>query len=227
MLLLAFLYIQITMSLIPSSPLVEVKLNQLREERAAKLAAFKVAVEEARIGWEAELILALEEFRDAGGFTKIQEEICAPRIREQEDPRANYNKVYRCIPNDESSVEPPYYIGENEWQRAFYPDIVDCRQALHYSRQNLIIPEIKGDPTMISERANFRYKYLKGVYEELKLNSQTEADLQRKKDLAFLELRRADQREEAEARRRLGLGNTNLGNLFSLGQINFPIKTKL
>ena len=207
------------MSLIPSNSLVEAKLNQLREERAAKLAAFRAAVEEARIGWEAELILGLEEFRDAGGFVTVQEGIRSKK--EREDPRAAYNQVYTSATSDSSS---PFQIREDKWQQVFFPDVLDIKLALEYSKPNYIPAEIKGDPTMISERANFRYKYLKGVYEELQQASKTEADLQRQKDLTFLELRRADQREEAEARRRLGLANTNIADLFSLGSLPLPPK---
>jgi hypothetical protein len=195
------------MSLIPSNSLVEVKLSQLREERAAALAAFRAAVEEARIGWEAELILALEEFRDAGGFVGIQEGIRMANQREVNDKRfgriGNANDIISSHFNLSSSL-PTYQIEENRWQLIYYPDVLDIKQALQQARPTTIPPTIVGDPTMKSERANFRYTYLKGVYEELKLACQTEADRQEAKDLAFLESRRAAQQEEVEVRRRLG-----------------------
>jgi hypothetical protein len=195
------------MSLIPSNSLVEVKLSQLREERAAALAAFRAAVEEARIGWEAELILALEEFRDAGGFVGIQEGIRMANQREVNDKRfgkiGNANDIISSHFNLSSSL-PTCQIEENRWRDIYYPDILDIKQALQQARPTTIPPTIVGDPTMISERANFRYTYLKGVYEELKLACQTEADRQEAKDLAFLESRRAAQQEEVEVRRRLG-----------------------
>jgi len=195
------------MSLIPSNSLVEVKLSHLREERAAALAAFRAAVEEARIGWEAELILALEEFRDAGGFVGIQEGIRMANQREENDKRfgriGNANDIISSHFNLSSSL-PTYQIEENRWQLIYYPDVLDIKQALQQARPTTIPPTIVGDPTMKSERANFRYTYLKGVYEELKLACQTEADRQQAKDLAFLESRRAAHQEEAEVRRRLG-----------------------
>ena len=189
------------MSLIPSSSLVEVKLSQLREERVATLAAFRAAVEEARIGWEAELILALEEFRDAGGFTAIQEGIRAAKQRQ----------VGVSIRDDHfmsnSSSSPSMYpISEDRWREIYYPEHLVIKQALQQSRPNVLPPPIVGDPTLKSERANFRYNYLKGVNEELQLACQTEADRQKARDLAFLESRRAAQQEEAEVRRRLAGG---------------------
>jgi len=186
------------MSLIPSSSLVEVKLSQLREERAATLAAFRVAVEEARIGWEAELILGLEEFRDAGGFTAIQEGIRAAKQRQVGNIRED-----KFMSNSSSSPSM-YPISEDRWREIYYPEHLVIKQALQQSRPNTIPPPIVGDPTLKSERANFRYNYLKGVNEELQLACQTEADRQKARDLAFLESRRAAQQEEAEVRRRLG-----------------------
>ena len=200
------------MSLIPSNTLVEVKLSQLREERAATLAAFRLAVEEARIGWEAELILALEEFRDAGGIAGIQEGIrrAIPRLRGPEIARAVGGGLR--MPRDESfstfsnssSSPQPNYIKEDRWRLVYYPDVLDIKLALQQSRPNTISPDIAGEPTMISERANFRYKYLKGVYEELQLSCEAEAEHQQARDLAFLQSRKIAQEEEAAARRRLG-----------------------
>jgi hypothetical protein len=98
---------------------------------------------------------------------------------------------------------PPHQIKEDRWSLIFHPDILDIKLALQQSRPDTTPPDITGDPTMISERANFRHLYLKGVYEELKIACQTEADRQEARDLAFLESRRAAQQEEVEVRRRL------------------------
>jgi hypothetical protein len=127
--------------------------------------------------------------------------------REVNDKRfgkiGNANDIISSHFNLSSSL-PTYQIEENRWQLIYYPDVLDIKQALQQARPTTIPPTIVGDPTMISERANFRYTYLKGVYEELKLACQTEADRQQAKDLAFLESRRVAQQEEAEVRRRLG-----------------------
>lgn len=187
------------MSLIPSSSIVEVKLSQLREERAATLAAFRAAIKKAQIEWEAELILALEEFRDAGGFARIQEGIRAAKQRQVGHIRDDSFSTF----SNSSSSRDMYPISEDRWRDIYYPDILDIKQALQQSRPHVIPPTIIGDPTLKSERANFRYNYLKGVNEELQLACQTEADRQKARDLAFLESRRAAQQEEAEVRRRL------------------------
>lgn len=188
------------MSLIPSNTLVGSKLSQLREERALKLVAFRAAVEEARIGWEAELILALEEFRDTGGFDRIQEGIRAAKQRQVGHIRDDSFSTF----SNSSSSRDMYPISEDRWRDIYYPDILDIKQALQQSRPNVIPPTIVGDPTLKSERAIFRYNYLKGVNEELKLACQTEADRQQARDLAFLQSRKIAQEEEAAARRRLG-----------------------
>jgi hypothetical protein len=139
----------------------------------------------------------------------IQEEIRMANQREVNDKRAgrgqinNANDIISSHFNLSSSL-PTYKIEENRWRDIYYPDVLDIKQALQQARPTTIPPTIVGDPTMISERANFRYTYLKGVYEELKLACQTEADRQEAKDLAFLESRRAAQQEEVEVRRRLG-----------------------
>ena len=195
------------MSLIPSSSLVEVKLSQLREERVATLAAFRAAVEEARIGWEAELILALEEFRDTAGFLEIRDRIRAtiPRLRGPEIAWAvgggKGPSPYRDMHS--SSNTPIHQIKEDRWREIYYPDILDIKLALQQSRPNTTSPDIKGEPTMISERANFRYTYLKDVYDKLQLAYQAEADQQQAKDLAFLRSRKGTREEDAAARRRL------------------------
>jgi hypothetical protein len=195
--------IHIRMSLIPSNSLVEVKLSQLREERVATLTAFRLAVEEARIGWEAELILALEEFRDAGGFAAIQE-----GIRAAKQSRVGRIRDDHFMSNSSSST-PIHQIKEERWRLVFHPDVLDIKLALQQSYSSTLPPDITGDPTMVSERANFRYNYLKGVNEELRLACQTEADRQEARDMAFLESRRAAQKEEAEVRQRLGRGTLN------------------
>ena len=187
-----------TMSLIPSSIQVESKLSQLREARVASLAAFRAAVEEARIGWEAELILALEEFRDTRGFDRIQEGIRASKQHIVGRIRDNSH-----FPSNSSSSPPVRQIKDEIWREVFHPDVMDIKRALQHAHSNTTPPDIVGDPTMISERANFRYNYLKGVNEELTLACQTEADRQMARDLAFLESRRGLQEEEAAARRRL------------------------
>lgn len=195
------------MSLTPSSIQVEAKLNQLREARVASLAAFRTAVEEARIGWEAELILALEEFRGTTGFFEIQKSICAtiPRLRGAEIAWAvgggKGPSPYRD--KHSSSNSRPYHIKEDRWREIYYPDVLDIKQALQQSRPDTIPPTVVGDPTIKSERANFRYTYLKGVYEELQLTYRTEAEQQQARDLAFLRSRKGLQEEEAEAHRRL------------------------
>ena len=198
------------MSLIPSSTLVEVKLSQLREARVASLEAFRAAVEEARIGWEAELILALEEFRDTTGFLEIRDGIRAkiPRLRGPEIaravgggemPRLSGHPYFSAYSNSSH----PYQIKEDRWREIYYPDVLDIKQALQQSRPDTTPPDIKGEPTMISERANFRYNYLKDVYEKLHSAYRAEADQQQATDLAFLRSRKGTPEEDAAARSRL------------------------
>lgn len=59
------------MSLVPSSPAVNEMLERMRAEKAAA----RAAVEAAKVEWEAEMLLALEEFRDTGGFSEFYKSV--------------------------------------------------------------------------------------------------------------------------------------------------------
>ena len=81
-----------TISLLPSSPAVQLKLEKLREQKAA-------AVEVAKVEWEAELLLDLEEFRDKGGFDEVYKLILDDLNRNKESQEKQVAQLEDFFPD--------------------------------------------------------------------------------------------------------------------------------
>ena len=193
------LYFNFQMSLIPSNTAVSERLALLREERAIAKAAFRSAVEAASIEWEAELLLALEEFRDAGGFATIQD-----RIRVEIQRERNCLTAYRdqcgtiiqrpCVPHDEQQ--------NKKFCDIFLPDRLDVGKALSCVYDSTALFH-SGDPTMATERAALRIRILTAVKQEMRDAIKAEVDAQTARDRALVEERNRLAQEERDARSRL------------------------
>jgi len=173
------LFVPFVMAFGPSNYIVRDKLAVLREERTAAYAEFKRTVELAKYDWEAELLLDLEEFRDAGGFIPIQKEIQRlsqfgrghplfgiPRNLD-EMPTATVTTITTITTIDRG--KPPYSL--TNWKQnildIFLADVLDIRSALSYAQENRII-YIDGQHTLLTERALFRFQFLVSVNNELR-----------------------------------------------------------
>jgi len=160
----------------PSNYIVRDKLAVLREERTAAYAEFKRTVELAKYDWEAELLLDLEEFRDAGGFQQWQKEFLH---RSQFGIGANLGGIPRNLDKIPTATvttvttidrgKPPYSL--TNWNQnildIFLADVLDIRSALSYAQENRII-YIDGQHTLLTERALFRFQFLVSVNNELR-----------------------------------------------------------
>ena len=175
------------MSLIPSNTAVSERLSILREERAVKKATFRSAVEAASIEWEAELLLALEEFRDAGGFATIQDRIRVEIQRER-------NPFPIRTPCDDHHNKILCEI--------FLPDEFDVGKALSCVSDSTAI-FYTGDPTMETERAALRIRILTAVKQEMRDAIKAELDAQTARDRALVDERNRVAQEERDARSRL------------------------
>jgi hypothetical protein len=177
-----------TMSLLPSSPAVQLRLEKLREEKAAAQVAFLAAVEVAKVDWEAELLLALEEYRDNGGFDVIQSRILNELNRYKDD------KYQRTQPKPVAQLEH------------FIPDKLDICMMLLYAYEDMSDIPVKGANSvtpMNIERAILRHRILSGIRKEIYTAVTIEKDAQDARDRALLEQRQKAQKEEMEARQRL------------------------
>lgn len=192
------------MSLLPSSPAVFERLNALRDERAVAKAAFRSAVEAASVGWEAELLLSLEEFRDAGGFAAIQDQLRG--VIKQEMARNRETRGFCSGNARETRVMPsrPSLLSDSRDKALcdlFLADVLDVNAAIAVYGE-IVLPH-KGDPTMETERAALRIRILSNIRKEMRDAIQAELDAQEAADRALVEERNRVAREEAEARQRL------------------------
>lgn len=192
------------MSLLPSSPAVFERLNALRDERAVAKAAFRSAVEAASVGWEAELLLSLEEFRDAGGFAAIQDQLRG--VIKQEMARNRETRGFCSGNTRETRVMPsrPSLLSGSRDKALcdlFLADVLDVNAAIAVYGE-IVLPH-KGDPTMETERAALRIRILSNIRKEMRDAIQAELDAQEAADRALVEERNRVAREEAEARQRL------------------------
>lgn len=192
------------MSLLPSSPAVFERLNALRDERAVAKAAFRSAVEAASVGWEAELLLSLEEFRDAGGFAAIQDQLRG--AIKQEMARNRETRGFCSGNTRETRVMPsrPSLLSDSRDKALcdlFLADVLDVNAAIAVYGE-IVLPH-KGDPTMETERAALRIRILSNIRKEMRDAIQAELDAQEAADRALVEERNRVAREEAEARQRL------------------------
>jgi len=211
------------MSLLPSCPAVSDRLSVLREERAVARAAFRSAVEAASIDWEAELLLSLEEFRDAGGFERVQASLRAQiqlEKRNESSIPAHIHYERYLQRNQVQSVPlrpaPMYRRDDVDNQRLchlFLADRLNLEEAFS-TVSNDVELYIAGDPTMASYRAGLRIRILSGVRKEMydailaELKAQED---QKEKDRALLEERRRAVVEEQAARQRLQFGVRGFG----------------
>ena len=180
-----------TMSLIPSSAPVLDLLTALRAEREVAKTAFRAAVAEASIRWEAELLLLLEEYRDAGGFVPIQAQIRQAIVQERQT-----RKQHPHLP-----MRVQQFAGhEQQIHDIFIPDIMDLNRAFTFAGAQI---KCVGDPTMATERACLRSRMLGAVKQEFRDAINAELDDQEARDKALLEERARGLKEEQEARRRL------------------------
>ena len=157
-----------TMSLLPSSPAVQEKLETLREQKAAAKAAFLAALEIAKVDWEAELLLELEEFRDKGGFGEVYTMILND---------FNRNKMMLIMPG-ESQEQPVAQLAN------FVPDELDMKHAIYYAYENVSDTTNNRSPhdvvtPMNLERAILRHRILSKVRTEIYTSAKAEQDQQR------------------------------------------------
>lgn len=185
------------MSLLPSSSAVSERVIVLRQERALARAAFRAAVEAASVEWEADLLVALEEFRDAGGFVGIQE-----RIREGIEQERQEAAAHRRVAHGAPTRIPCDDARNTRLCELFLADRLDLEAALMSVRHDATL-FLKGDPTMATERAALRIRLLTGVYTEMRVAILSELEAQDERDRALIEERDRAAREEQEARCRL------------------------
>jgi hypothetical protein len=192
------------MSLLPSSPAVFERLNALRDERAIAKAAFRAAVEAASVGWEAELLLSLEEFRDAGGFAAVQDQLRG--VIKHEMARNRQTRGFCGGTAHETGVmpsRPSMMVGGRDRTLCdlFLADVLDVNAAI--AVQGKIVLPHTGDPTMETERAALRIRILSNIRKEMRDAIQAELDAQEAADRALVEERNRVAQEEADARLRL------------------------
>lgn len=186
------------MSLLPSSSAVSERLIVLRQERLLARAAFRAAVEAASVEWEAELLLALEEVRDAGGFARVQE-----RIREGIERERRAAASPHCRMAHGAPTRIPCDDARNtRLCELFLADRLDLEAALLSVSSDATL-FLKGDPTMATERAALRIRLLTGVYTEMREAILADLEAQETRDRALIEERDRATREEQEARQRL------------------------
>jgi hypothetical protein len=138
-------------SLLPSSSAVSECLARLRAEKASA-DPFRAAVAAASIQWEAELLLALEEFKRAGGFVGIQDELRLSIRRERLLSAAKDGKA--------APLDVPCH-----W--SFLHEGFDVKIGLLTVTEHTVCVR-SGPPTMASERAALRIRILAAVIKELR-----------------------------------------------------------
>jgi len=188
------------MSLIPSSAAVQEKLERMREEKAAARAVFLAAVDVAKVDWEAELLLALEEFRDAGGFEAFHKKVLTHfeafnrQTQQQGGIRSKptfKEQLERYFSNATSGYQHLQKEGAGDILSVFLADKMDVKTMLYYGHADIAFHGFEG-PTMASERAALRHAMLKVVRNEVLAPIQEEMRLEEERDRAF--------NEEAERR---------------------------
>ena len=183
-----------TMSLIPSSAAVQEKLERLREENAAARAAFLAAVEIAKVDWEAVLLLALEEFRDAVGFEAFHKKVLMQfeaYNRQHQDQGGIRSKltfkelIERYYQHNTQRSNLVKIAGSFDILSVFLADKMDIKTMLYYG-EDIAFHGFEG-PTMVSERAALRHAMLKVVRNEVLAPIQEEMRVEEERDRAFNE----------------------------------------
>jgi hypothetical protein len=189
-------------ALIPSTTLVEERLKVLRLERAATLAAFRKEVEAAKIHWEAELLLALEELQESGGFADAEEKIKREITVERQNQR-NRGGSHPRHSGGSSPISIPHEATNKLRSEIFLPDIFDIKQALLMTSTHNNYPLIRvGDPTFLTERADFRIQFLSSVIQQLYKIVEAQIDAKDAEDRALLEEQRKIQEKLRIAQQR-------------------------
>lgn len=152
---MASLILPLIVSLIPSSPIVEEYLIVLRTEKVAHLNTFQMAVNFAKIEWEAELLLSLEEFRDMKG---LEEDLRREILIQRNDEVGKFGMGANLV-----GASPR----TQNIHHLFLSDSLDIRKALLAIRMDGGF-YIAGKPTMTTERALFRYQFLSTIKRGLK-----------------------------------------------------------
>ena len=202
------------MSLIPSSLAVNEMLERMRAEKAAVRAAFLAAVEIAKVEWEAELLLALEEFRDAGGFSDFHTAVTTQfEVFNRPDHHGMRRgpKLYfkELLDRYYQNAKRGYLHLQKEEGACsilslFMADKMDIKTMLRYGFEDMVFHGHEG-PTMASERAALRHAILKTVRNKILVPIQEEMRMEEEKDRAF--------HEECERRAQMHIG-TKLINRF-------------
>ena len=136
-------------------------MARLREEKTAALPdPFRAAVAAASIRWEAELLLDLEDFKRAGGFVGIQDEL---RSSIRKERLAVAPKGGKAVALDVPS----------HW--SFLHDGFDVKTGLLTVTDQTVCVR-SGAPTMATERAALRIRILAAVKKELREAVAVEVD---------------------------------------------------
>ena len=181
-------------------------LERMRAEKAVARATFLAAVEVAKVEWEAELLLALEEFRDAGGFSDFHKSVATQFEsfnRPDHHGRPRGPKLYfkELLERYDQNATSRYQRLQKEEGACsilslFLADKMDIKTMLHYGFEEIVFHGHEG-PTMASERAALRHAILKVVRNEVLAPIQEEMRVEEEKDRAF--------REECERRAAINL----------------------
>lgn len=170
----------------------------MRAEKAATRAEFLAAVEVAKVEWEAEMLLALEEFRDAGGFSDFHKLVAISFDgTKKQNMHQHHSKLYfkELLDRYEQNATLRYQRMQREGARdilsLFLADKMDIKTMLYYGFEEIAFHGHEG-PTMASERAALRHAMLKVVRNEVLAPIQEEMRVEEEKDRAF--------REECERR---------------------------
>lgn len=189
------------MSLVPSSSAVNEMLERMRAEKAAA----RAAVEVAKVEWEAEMLLALEEFRDAGGFSDFHKLVAISFDgTKKQNMHQHHSKLYfkELLDRYDQNMKAQYAFKQREGacsiQSLFLADKMDIKTMLYYGFEDIAFHNHEG-PTMASERAALRHAMLKVVRNEVLAPIQEEMRVEEEKDRAF--------REECERRAAINLAS--------------------
>ena len=182
-------------------------LERMRAEKAATRAEFLAAVEVAKVEWEAEMLLALEEFRDAGGFSDFHTAVTTQfEVFNRPDhhgmhrgPKLSFKELLeRYYQNAKRGYQYLQKEGACSIQSLFLADKMDIKTMLYYGFEEIAFHGYEG-PTMASERASLRHAMLKVVRNEVFAPIQEEMRVEEEKDRAF--------REECERRAAINLAS--------------------
>ena len=140
------------MSRFPSSQAVAKCMALLLKEKETP--DFNAEVVLASIKWEAELLLALEEFRTAGGFVGIQDEL---RLSIQAERRADRRAENLGVPK-----APTIALLDVPCHWSLLHDKIDVKTWLQTVSDSTVVVR-SGEPTLATERATLRIGILLAV----------------------------------------------------------------